>query len=159
MTTGLANGSGGWPSYSSDSDGGGSPARPSPSARSAGPSLTGSQRLALEDLVEGKPHFVEPSPECLVHRVAYRYLFQDVPERGLSLAEALPDQRAERPTLDPQDLRVFGEGVEGLLENGAHVLQPHLEEDLRLNALYLEFDAIERCVHPDREPYQIGKLR
>jgi hypothetical protein len=34
--------------------------------------------LALEDLVEAKPHFLKPSAECFVHRVAHPYVFQDL---------------------------------------------------------------------------------
>jgi uncharacterized protein YjbJ (UPF0337 family) len=61
--------------------------------------------LAVQDLLESAPNFLEPSPQCFVDRVAYVYLCQDLRKRRLSLTEALPDQPAERPAQDPQDFR------------------------------------------------------
>ena len=54
---------------------------------------------------------------------------------------------------------MLGDGVEGLLQDGAHVLQPGFQEYRRLYPLYLQLDASEPCVDPHREPNQVGKLR
>jgi hypothetical protein len=51
---------------------------------------------------------------------------------------------------------MFGDSVEGVIEDCADVLQPRLEDDLCLDALDLQLDATEGRIDSDRDVEQSG---
>src|SRR5215203_3317776 len=53
---------------------------------------------------------------------------------------------------------MFADGIEGLLQDGAYVPEPHLQEHLGLHTLYLQLDSRESRVGADREAQKICKL-
>src|SRR5215207_223277 len=53
---------------------------------------------------------------------------------------------------------MFADGIECLLEDGAYVPEPRLQEHLGLHTLYLQLDPREPRVDPDREAQEISKL-
>jgi hypothetical protein len=90
----------------------------------------------------------------------------DVFDRGIEsfshqLARAFAYIRNSRAHAFDQlldDLRVAVYGGENAVENGRDVVEAHLQEGLRLDALYNELDPAEEHVGSDRELHQVEHL-
>src|SRR5215211_5730087 len=103
----------------------------------------------VQDLLEGVSNVLQPALQQLVYSTVVLQAPEDVLERTHGITQPARQEIVQRPGKALQYLRVLRHGVEGVHQDGAHVVEAYLQEHLGPDPFYLQVYLVQPGVHAD----------